>query len=59
MFPSTNQMLQVGASPYSISLPPGAPFLGMIASPWNPTLPVQLGLVLTQILTSQPIPTMP
>jgi len=52
-------MLHVGALPYSSPLPMGSPFPVMVSPPWNPTLSIQLGLVLTQITTSQPTLVMP
>jgi len=49
MSPSPDQMSQICAPSYS-----NPPFLGMVSNPWNPTFPIQVGLVLNQVPTSQP-----
>lgn len=50
MFTTHDEILQVCSLPITIPLPMGAPFPRIIVSPWNPTFPFQLGLVLHQIL---------
>jgi len=52
MYPFLNQMQQVCAHTYSSQHSASPPFLGMSINPWNPMLPTQIGLNLTQLPTS-------
>ena len=49
MSPYSDQMSQKGAPSFL-----NPPFLGMVSNSWNPTFPIQLGLVWNQLPTSQP-----